>query len=410
MGKIMDQRPFLNLTPRTNLSMNFALAEAIEILQMTKLELSDYLSEEIEKNPLLELKSKSSRARFEGEIAFRPTLHEHLLQQIRENFSDPLEKLLAIELLEHLDEKGFVTCPITAPFEKVLKVLQTFDPPGIFARNLQEALLIQLKEHPLCHKLVETCFEDLLQGRLSLIKKKLKVDHLDLSKLRTLNTRPADSYRQEPISPIYPDMKITKTDTGWSLELLDEDVPEIQIQKEYSEIQGESKEERELLSAFKTKAQHLHRALHRRKKLLLALGRILICKQAPFLNQKGPLKRLTAQELALELEVHESTLSRALSGKYAITPRGILPLKAFLSRKLSSQDPKEMLKSLIADEDPKSPLTDEAIGQALLKKGVQIARRTIAKYRKELRIAPAAQRKAFRPQTISDRDGETKSP
>ncbi len=120
---------------------------------------------------------------------------------------------------------------------------------------------------------------------------------------------------------------------------------------------------------------------------------MLICKQAPYLDQKGPLTPLTIRELAEKLEIHESTLSRALAGKYASTPRGILPLRALISATPAKTTAREILEKLIQAEDKRKPLTDEELSEELRAKGFSIARRTIAKYRTQLKIGSAAQRK-----------------
>jgi RNA polymerase sigma-54 factor len=402
----MDPRQFLNLAPERRMVMTFALRQALEILQMPQLDLGQWLQSEIEKNPLLELGPVQSKKRFEGELSASISLREHLICQIRENFSDDKDRLIAEAFLEHLDEKGFISCSIEAisaffkkPVDRILNVLQTFDPPGIFARNLQEGLLLQLrakgKEKSTAFSLVQNCFDDLLHGRYGAIKKKLMCRdlHLAINDLSRLSLRPAHVFMQEPIAPIYPDLKIYKLEGGWGLELIEDELPQFHIQTEYLDIETESNEEKESLRNFKTHAKWIFRSLNRRRKMLREMGRILIRKQAAFLDQKGPLVHLSMRELAEKLEVHESTLSRALSGKYASTPRGILPLRSLVSAAPESANAKMALELVIRMENKQDPLTDDQLVQELGSKGYKLARRTVAKYRTQLKIGSASQRK-----------------
>jgi len=396
----------LKLAPERRLIMTFALRQALEILQMPQLDLSQWLMGEIERNPLLELNPVRTTKRFEVEIPAPISLHEHLHTQIRENFTEGKDRLIAEEFVGYLDEKGFLTCSIETisqlfnrPVERILTTLQTFDPPGIFARNLQEALLIQLcakgKASTLAFNLVQNCFDDLLHGRYGAIKKKLGSEDLGaaMSDLARLSLRPAHIYNQEPTTPIYPDLRIQKIEGGWALELIEDELPQFHIQTEYLDIETESAEEKEALRTFKAQANWLFRSLNRRRNLLRAIGRVLIRKQAAYLDQKGSLAQLSMKELAEKLAIHESTLSRALSGKYASTPRGIIPLRSLISAAPEAENARQMLEKTIQGEDKQNPFTDDQLVKELGDKGHKIARRTIAKYRTQLKIGSASQRK-----------------
>lgn len=394
----MDQRLILKLAPERRLIMTLALRQALDILQMPQLELASWLLNEIEKNPLLELDSfHFKKKRFEGDFPSPITLHEHLMAQIRDHFPEKNERIIAERLLHHLDERGFLSCIDSD--EPILKILQTFDPPGIFARTLQESLLLQLKakgkDKSLAFALVNTCYEDLLHGRYGAIKKKLGSSDLGkaIADLSRLSLRPAHAFKEEPLSLVIPDLQIQKIDGGWTLELMEDDLPPFHIQTEYLEVDTESEEEKEALRFFKTQAKWIFRSLNRRRKLLREIGRMLICKQALFLDQKGPLAPLPTKELAEKLHIHESTLSRALFGKYVSTPRGILPLRSLLSADPKAENARQMLEELISNEDKKNPLTDEQLAALLHEKGFQVARRTIAKYRGQLKIGSTAQRR-----------------
>jgi RNA polymerase sigma-54 factor len=405
----MDPRLFLKLAPERRLVMTFAMRQALEILQMPQIELGQWLRSEIEKNPLLELQESRSRPRFNPEIPSPLTLHDHLLAQIRENFDFPKDRLIAEAFLEHLDERGFITCSLETmahlyqrPVERILSVLQTFDPPGIFARDLQEAFLLQLrakgKTDSLCYQLVQTCFDDLLNGRYAAIKKKLGAPELApaMQLLARLSSRPARFYQTEPVTPAIPDLHISRIEGGWTLELTEDELPKFHIQDEYCSLPTESDEEREQLRELKTQAKWICRSLNRRRKLLRAIGRLLLRKQAAFLDQKGPLSPFAVRELAEQLHIHESTLSRALNGKYISTPRGVLPLRSLLSASPAAETAREWLEKRVKEEDKANPLTDDQLAKELKTKGFPVARRTIAKYRSQLKIGSATQRKNTR--------------
>ena len=390
------ERPFLKLAPERRLVMTFALAQALEILQMPQQELKQWLLEEIEKNPLLELDALKGQDRFEKDYPSSITLHEHIAEQIRDHFPDPHDRTIAFHYLHQLDDKGFIPSEIESG--GILSVLQTLDPPGIFARSLQESLLLQLrakgKMESDAYRLIEQCYDDLLHGRFVVIKKKLKVEDLKeaIQDLAPLSFRPARIFQQEIVQPKTADLQIERIEGGWTLKLLEEDLPEFHIQEEYLSLDVESQEEMEVLRSFKTQAKWIVRSINRRRKLLKDIGRILLHKQAPFFDRKKALVPITMKEMAEKLEVHESTLSRALFGKYVATPRGIVPLKSLITttQNLSAQ---EMLQEFVAKEDKTNPLTDEQLADAITKQGVKVARRTISKYRSQLKIGTVSQRK-----------------
>lgn len=376
--------------------MTFALRQSLEILQMPQLDLAQWLEHEIEKNPLLKMDPKSGKYPLEKEPVASITLHEHLTNQVREQFSHQEDRRIAFGLMELLDEKGFL--PLEVPEGPVLSVLQSFDPPGIFARNLRETLLLQLKRkeltHSLAYTLVEQFYEELIHGRFAKIKKKLKGVHIQeaIKTLSRLATRPACQFQEEILKPLIPDLFIKRTQSGWTLEVNQEHIPSFHIEEKYLDLKI-NEEERETIRLFKTQAKWLFRSLAHRRELLQKIGCILVCRQAQFLDQKGPLASVTIKELAQKLEIHESTLSRALFEKYVATPRGILSLKSLITSDPESSSAKQMLKKLISSESKTAPLTDEELTEALKKEGFDIARRTVAKYRNKLKIGSVSKRK-----------------
>ncbi len=387
----MDQN--LRLTPQLKPQLTQALQRALEILQLPQAELAVVLREEIEKNPLLEevpVSSSGSRSTM-PEVEAPVSLHEHLLAQIREALPDPSSREIGEQFLEQLDERGFL--PEEVKGSGILSTLQTLDPPGIFARNLRECFLLQLARkplHPLTHKLVMVAFDDLLQGRYSVVKKKLGVEGLELQQaiqqLARLSTRPTAGFQRTVAQPIVPDLQFVKHEGKWVVTSLEENLPRFRLCAEYSGLNDST------VRGFKASAQWLIRSMQRRRKMLLELGSHLVKLQAPFLNQQGPLVAVSAVELAQLLGVHESTISRALNDKYAATPRGLIPLKALVPS-VENVSAKDVLQRLVGQEDKASPLTDDQLAVALTKAGHVTARRTVAKYRKQLRIGSATVRK-----------------
>lgn len=375
----------------SGLAMTYSLGQALSILELPQAELSSWILSEIEKNPLLELDALVPALPYKDSLESPKTLYDHLMQQIRERFPEPLAQAKATLFLENLDERGFLSPPpIDCP---ILSILQTFDPPGIFARDLRECLLLQLDPASPAYKIVSHCFKDLLHGRFGAIQKKTGLRDLSpaIQSLARLNFRPADLFRQEPNPPVIPDISISKIGKSWLVESNDEELPKFHLRADYLSLIPASSEEKKSLRSWRAAGKWLLRSLKRRKSILLEIGVFLVRKQAAYLDQKGSLQALSMRELAEHLHLHESTLSRALAGKFAQTPRGFFPLGSLLSG--PNEPAKIALQKLIAHEDKKSPLRDQEIVLELQKAGTLLSRRTVAKYRKELKIGTAACRK-----------------
>ena len=379
--------------------MTFALHQALRVLQMPQLELAEWMQSEIEQNPLLDpLEKKSLPAPLDFPAI--STLQDLLLAQAREAFSEE-DLLVALSLIGELDEKGWITSQISPEEEKILKTLQTFDPPGICARNLQECLLLQLQReasHPLGEKLLKEHYEDLLHGRFSLIQKRLHISppilQEVLSSLARLRFRPAASFDFCPTRPLFPDITIRECDGIWQLQIGEEILPAISLRTDYLTLDLKGAE-KETMRRFATSAKWLQRCLKRRKEVLKIIGHLLVQKQTAWLRLEGEITPISVQELSLILHVHPTTAWRAVSNKVLASPRGMIPLERFFFESAAAQTTKEILKNMILQEDKSNPLTDEELALQLQKKGIDCARRTVAKYRKELSIASAMQRKAL---------------
>ena len=364
------------------LAMTPAIRQAIAILQMPQIELASYLEEEVEKNPLLEI-ALPTRPNYDVSlIAKPPTLYETLTRQIREHFINPEDIKTALQLLEELDERGFL--PESTPNSPVLSILQTFDPPGIFARGLQECLLLQLDPSSPTFHLVHSHFEKLLRGHL-------KGMGSCFQELSRLTLQPASLFNSDITIPRLTDLYITKQGDRWIVSFNDEELPKIQLRPDLDNIKLDSKEEKELFRNWTSQGKWLLRSLQKRKELLLKIGVHVVQKQAAFLDHAGPLAFLCLQDLTHELHLHESTLSRAIMGKHVSTPRGIISLRSLFTSSPIAETAKHILKQLIANED--LPMSDTQIAKKLQNYGMKLSRRTIAKYRKQLEIAPISRRK-----------------
>ena len=402
----------LRIAQERRLNMTLALSQALSILQMPQLELAAWLREEIEKNPLLEMDAPERtppRQAPTAEVAASITLGEVLAEQVRETISSELDRSIAAKIIDSLDDRGFFIGSIDeiAAFyrvsptrvESVLSTIQTFQPPGIGARSLQESLLLQLRAQGLgdspSFALVRDGFDDLLHGRYHLLKKNLQIPDLSLAiaRLARLSMRPSASFPTEPVPLAYADLSMVQIDGKWSIQPIEDVLPRFHFRSDYLTVPTKSVEEKRSLQTHATSAKWLIRSLGRRRKLLCEVGRLIVKKQAAYFEHRAPLTLLSARELAEELGVHESTLSRAISGKFIETPRGFLPLKALIS----SDPTKELLERLVAQEDKNRPWTDAELAVKLTEQGHPTMRRTVAKYRSQIKIGSATQRKNRKP-------------
>ncbi len=403
-------RPISSLRVEQSQVMTFALHQSLRILQMSQLELADWMEQELERNPLFEESSfrKSSLVceKEEGSpMAF--SLRNHLLLQAREHFTTLKELRMAELLIGELDERGRIPLSLELPgedphlIEKVLLVLKTFDPPGVAAQTLQESYLLQMtaKPYSLAEVLIRDHFADLLKGRFAAIQKKLNVSYAELQKaldtLSRLPMHPASQCSAAPYHPLIADLTIREREERWVVEVGEEEMPPLKLRSDYLTLYtmlGASAEKK-TLRTWITGARWLQRCLKRRKETLFSIGELLLKTQKAFLTQTGPVIPLAVCELARYLEVHESTAWRAVVNKTLHAPQGMIPLKRFFSESSKTDGARELIETLIGMEDKKAPLTDEALSKELSSKGLTCARRTITKYRKLLKFASAKQRR-----------------
>lgn len=357
------------------------------------------------------------------------TLREHIIEQINLDFTDNAEIIIANHLMDFLDNKGYLAqvnyeieisalskklgCSLE-DIEKVISRLQKFDPAGVFARNLQECLRIQLREKdrldPAMEKLLEN-LELLAKGETQKLKKICGVDEEDLTlmiaEIKSLNPRPASNFTEENAATKIPDLYLVKKGGVWDIELNYDIMPRLRVKKDYYKKvkSGKIKEEhKEYLNSNLNTANFLIRAISQRYDSILKVAKAIVDSQTDFF-EKGInyLRPMTMKQIADVVELHESTVGRVVANKYISTPRGVLELRYFFTNSLtsissendvSSQSAKNMIREAIESET--KILSDDEIAKILNQKGVNIARRTVAKYREAMHIPTSADRKRLR--------------
>ncbi len=351
------------------------------------------------------------------------TLREDLTEQINLAFEDAADRLMALGLLEGLDENGYFTADLTevaarlrvpeATLARLLTTLQTLEPTGLFARSLPECLALQLQERdrmdPAMAALVDHL--SLLERRdYARLREVCGVDDEDLAdmiaELRTLDPRPAQRLAGDPIQPITPDVTLrARPDGTWHLELNSETLPRVLVNTRYyttvSNV-ARSPEEKQYLSEHYQNANWLVRALHQRATTILKVAGEIVRQQDAFLHHGiTHLRPLVLRDVAEAVEMHESTVSRVTSNKYIMTPRGIFELKYFFTQALggangathSAETVRHRIRTLIDEEPPAKVLSDERIATLLCAEGIDIARRTVAKYREAMNIPSSSRRR-----------------
>lgn len=427
----MFHRPIIKQRVRQNqkLIINLAMERAFRVLKMPIYELSHFVEAEIEQNPLLEILPEASFqnkdfVECQSFIPHEPTFYEHTIKEVRLHFDEPREIEIATYIAGCLDEKGFFTLneeEVSASqgvsityFQSILKKFHNIEPLGLGTRNVREAVLIQLKalkkDNALIYKIFDKHFHYLKQGQVKELAKKL---HLPLEKVTsTLKTAlkgiqlfPGSSFLKTPSPPIIPDLFIKKEDEHWEIDTNDALLPSFRVHSLYLKALGEKdpfngdiKFIREQLASGKW----LKRILRKRKKTLQDIGIQLLKKQESFLEgvSSAPLP-MTMQEIASALSLSTSTITRAIEGKYLSCPSGLIKLRDFFTGGLqtkkgiiSNKQAKNLLLTLIAQEDKSIPLSDKKLSEKMLKQGILCARRTISKYRKELNIHAARERQS----------------
>jgi RNA polymerase sigma-54 factor len=463
----------LDLKLAQKLVMTPQLQQAIKLLQLSRLEMSQVVYQEMLENPVLEdanleadsdepdVKTDDERVEVEeeravdlfdlkwesyldgedysGDVAYFPeederpsyeqtlsskvSLSEHLAWQLRLVTTTDLENKLGQIIIGNIDEDGYlrdVTLEEIAAAaqaspeqaETALRLVQDLDPPGVAARDLRECLLIQARQLGLTGTIVEEIIrahmEDLEKKRYSLIAKALKVTIRDVqlaaNAIEALEPKPGRPFTSAQVQYIVPDVYVVKKDGSYVILLNDEGMPRLRVSPFYRNLmmQGGDEATKDYIDMKLRSAQWLIKSIEQRNKTIYRVAESIVVRQKEFLD-KGIdyIKPMILKDVAEDIGMHESTISRVTTSKYIHTPQGMYELKYFFSGSiasingddLSSITVRNLIHKTISEEDPKNPLNDRQIVNILKSKNIDIARRTVAKYRGELKVPPASARK-----------------
>lgn len=372
-------------------------------------------------------KFENSDYELENRIEDKKDLRAHLMEQLAISVTDERDKIIAALMIDRLDESGYLRetpdeiaaslgCSIDR-VERLLGVLRQFDPTGIFARDLPDCLALQLQEKNRLDPAMQTLLDNLkllADAEFDKLKKLCGVDDEDLrdmiGEIRALNPKPASGFdyviAQTAIADVLMEPLPKHVGGGWKVKLNHETLPRVLINQDYVAIvekQADSKTDKKFLNDRLHSANWLIRAMDQRAQTILKVASAVVEAQYGFfLYGVEFLKPLTLREIAEEVDVHESTVSRVTIDKYIGTPRGLFPLKYFFGSGVSSggsgntlstggtdiaaEAIKAKIKNMIDAEDPKDILSDDALTEMLQKQGIDIARRTVAKYREAMNI------------------------
>ena len=460
----------LLLKTTQKLVMTATLQQAIKLLPLSRLELIQKVQQEILENPFLEevatqevsdtdpttveLPQETSKESEEFEVDWEaylqdfssspdyvPTvskevpsleatlksetsLADYLLWQLSLSVHDELEKQIGTYLIGNIDDDGYLQCQteeVAKGFEikeeqicAVLEVIQSFDPPGVGARDLQESLLIQLHhlemDDSLAWKIVQHYLSQMDERYFQKIAKSFGATVNEViaavGLIRSLDPKPGSRFNSPRVEYIVPDVVIVKVDDDYQVVLNEDGMPSLRINALYQNVlrqnDGMQSDTREYLEEKFRSAIWLMKSVEQRRQTLLRVTKSLCKFQREFLDKGlAYLKPLVLKDVADDIGMHESTVSRVTTNKYVYTPQGVFELKFFFHSGLESLDGdamssvsvKDIIRKAVAAEDSRKPLTDQQLMMILAAKGVKIARRTIAKYRQELHIYPASRRK-----------------
>lgn len=467
-GLHMEQTQKLIMTPE--------LRQAITVLQLSSLELEMYIEQQLQENPLLELNEEGHESdvtdglervesadagagseqydmdwqeyfqdssdlgfprveknpdrveyTYENYLSQTLTMTEHLMTQLRLSRCKGLERKIGEYLIGNIDGHGYLQATVeeaarqlgvaVEEVEKVLSVIQTFDPAGVGARNLEECLLIQVDQmgvqDDLLRQVIKNHLVDLAKGKIARMAQTLGVSVQEIQRvadtIKTLDPKPGRNFGSpNDTRYIVPDIVLEKVDGEYVILINDTSVPRITINPTYRSVLNQDKNSdtktRRFVESKLNAAAWLLRSIEQRRLTLYKVASCLVELQRDFLDHGVKyLKPLNLKKVADMVGLHESTVSRATSNKYIQTPQGVLEMKYFFSSGLSNsfgsstsaESIKKMIQEIVGAEDSRNPYNDQKIVEILKRRGIVISRRTVAKYRDELNIAPIRKRKRY---------------
>lgn len=359
---------------------------------------------------------------WESMISSPTSLKDHLLWQLSMSELDSHQRLVSEVIVEALNPDGYLPLGLdelvrtagveVEQLERVLAVVQQLDPLGVAARDLRECLVIQATElypaNDLLHDIIENHLGDLETRRYKAITKKLKVDMDQVAEalelIRTLEPKPGRAFNDEPPQYITPDIYVYKIDGEFVIVLNEDGLPRLRVNNSYKEAlaKGGDAEAKEYVKGKLRSAMWLIRSIHQRQRTIYKVTESIIKFQKTFFDKGvAHLKPLVLRDVAEDVEMHESTISRVTTNKYVHTPQGVFELKYFFNssinrfqgRAMASEAVKDRIGRIIREENQAKPLSDQAIADILREEDIDIARRTVAKYRESLGILPSSRRR-----------------
>ena len=464
----------LTIEQTQKLTMTPELIQAIQILQFNTQELESFVQEELMQNPVLEYDNTDSKKEpevsktealdrkeaeeseidlrekvkeaeyddisyrqweyskdhdetsFEQYVSKEETLEDYLLLQLTFSSLKGGEMKIGRYLVESIDENGYLTADVgkvakcfkvsEETVERVLDVIQTFEPAGVGARSLEECLIIQLAAKGLLEDSVEYIIlhhlNDLGENKLNKVAKAtgLTVEQVQMiaDLIRTLEPKPGRQYSSgDTVKYVVPDVVVEKVDGEYQVVTNEGTVPRLMVSPYYMNLAKQSPHDEELSKYLNDRynaALWLIKSIEQRKQTIYNVVNSVVLHQKVFLD-KGPkyLKTLTLKQVAEDIGIHESTVSRSINGKYMQTPRGVFEIKYFFSsgvtdssgEGMSSNSIKTFIKEIVDSEDPKKPYSDQDMVEILSKKGIEISRRTVAKYREGMNILSSSKRRRY---------------
>lgn len=457
---ILSQR--INLEQKQTLIMTPRLQQAIQLLQFSTFELNQYVENELKTNPILDREEESEisaegsvegldanlwaeylennrysalgnkidynyqEVNYENFVTLKPNLTEYLLAQFNLLTNDSEKVKIAEYLICSLDEKGFLSISPELASEslkvdlvqvrEVLQMIQGLDPIGIGAKDLVESLILQSRYHfgeqALLEKIIQDYLIDLSENRIKQIAVQLSTSPIQVQKaadlIKTLNPRPAAKFfDRQDIKFLEPDVFIEKVEGEYVVMMNDQSIPRLRINSYYQKVLRDieaGQEAKEFLEKKLNSALWLIKSIEQRRMTIYRIVETVVKMQRAFLDHGlKHLQPMTLNEIAEQVGVHESTVSRATANKYVQTPYGIFELKFFfnsgITKKngegLASVSVQKIIKEIVQKEAADKPLSDQKIAEEIQKKGYSISRRTVAKYRDELGIPASNKRKRY---------------
>ncbi|MFC6201406.1 RNA polymerase factor sigma-54 [Lactiplantibacillus nangangensis] len=424
------------------LAMTQRLQQSIQMLQFNVEELRDFLTQKALENPLIDVdtnwnanhaslnrvKNVTSQADFIERVSTtnQHSLFEYLLDQIHLTMRDTKLRKIVLALIEYVDVNGYLkvddqqimaeTQATPVELLDAITLLQQLDPPGVGARSLQQALMLQTENDEgapnLAYIILEENFDALVNRQWQVLAKKYQVTLADISSVydyvRTLSPTPGAAIGQETTGYIFPDLVVTNHDGQLALKTASMAQPVVKFQENYYQQMSRHNDQEvtEYLKEKKSEYDWIASSLQQREATIFRVGTTIIDRQADFFLEKTTdLKPLLLRDVAQQLKVHESTISRSINGKYIQTDFGMYELKRFFTKAVnkrptdgkvvSADNVQHRIVALIDAENKEKPLSDQKIVQILKSENVELSRRTVAKYRENLNIPASSKRKQY---------------